>query len=145
MFSRILGAFAAPQPDPLPEPDARLALGALLVRVAKSDNIYRFEEISQIDRLLARLNDLNPVEAAKLRATCERLEAEAPDTSLFAAVIRDNVNMDQRLAALEALWRVVLVDGSGSDVELAVVEDVRIALGLDTTSSAAMRQKVETL
>ena len=113
--------------------------------MAKSDNIYRFEEISQIDRLLARLNDLNPVEAAKLRATCERLEAEAPDTSLFAAVIRDNVNMDQRLAALEALWRVVLVDGSGSDVELAVVEDVRIALGLDTTSSAAMRQKVETL
>ena len=64
----------------LPPLDARLALGALLVRVAKADQAYVYLEIARIDRILGRRYGLNPVEAAKLRATCEAIEQEAPDT-----------------------------------------------------------------
>ena len=144
MFARIFQAFAAPDPEPLPEPDAQLALGALMVRVAKSDHVYRVEEISQIDRLLAQLYDLNPVEAAKLRATCEKLDAEAPETAKFAALIRKNVPMKQRLAALEALWRITLADGVRHDDEIVVVEETRIALGLSKEVSAELRAKSKT-
>lgn len=143
MFTRILQAFSAKTPEPLPEPDARLALGALMVRVAKSDHVYRVEEISQIDRLLATFNDLNPVEAAQLRATCERLESHAPDTASFAALIRDTVDKQHRLAALEAMWRVVLADGVRQPEQLVVVDDVRKALGLSHDLSNAIRQQVE--
>ena len=117
-------------PDPLPEPDAKLALGALMVRVAKSDAVYRVEEISRIDRLLAQMNGLGPVDAAKMRALCEKIEAEAPATKKFALLIRETVSVEARIEAHEALWQVMLADGVRREEELAVVNQVRDALGL---------------
>ena len=56
-----------PKAQELPEPDEKLALGALLVRVAKSDTFYHVNEIVEIDHILANSFGLNAVEAAKLR------------------------------------------------------------------------------
>ncbi len=130
MLTRILQSFSAPTRTPLPEPDANLALGALLVRVAKSDDRYQVEEIQRIDRLLGRLQGLNPVEAAQTRATCEKLENQAPDTEKFAALIRESVGFEQRFATLIAMWQVALADGVEKPQELAVLNGVRQALGL---------------
>ncbi|MEL7257319.1 MAG: TerB family tellurite resistance protein [Pseudomonadota bacterium] len=138
---RLLHAFDAPEPAPLPEPDEKLALGTLLVRVAKSDLEYAFAEISQIDKLLTRLFGLGPIEAAKMRATCERLDKEAPDTDKFAQIIREMVSFDARLDALEALWEVVLVDGSVQSEEINVVSEVQTALGLSEEDSVAAKAK----
>ena len=80
MLQKLWSAFKqqpAPQP-PLPDPDTELALGALLVRVAMSDREYQFEEISLIDRILARMFKHDAIEAAKIRATCERLQCGGP-------------------------------------------------------------------
>jgi len=143
MLERILNAFAAPKPAPLPEPDEKLALGALMVRVAKSDHAYKFSEISRIDRLLAGLNGIGPVEAAKMRATCERLDKAAPDTEDFAHLIRETVRFEARIEALEALWEVVLADGKKREEELQVVEEVRAALGLSHQDSAKARAIAE--
>lgn len=140
MFERILSAFAAPAPQPLPEPDGKLALGALMVRVAKSDKAYKFAEISRIDRLLARLNGIGPVEAAKMRATCEKLDRAAPGTVDFAHLIRETVTFEARIDALEALWEVTLADGACSEEELRVIDDVREALGLSQTDSDRARE-----
>lgn len=137
MLSRILHAFSAPRPIPLPEPDEKLALGALMVRVAKSDRHYDLAEIKRIDRLLTRLFGLGPIEAAKMRALCERLEHEAPDTAEFGHVIRETVRLEARLAALEALWEVVLVDGESAPEELAVLGAAREAMGLSEADSMA--------
>lgn len=139
MLTKLLKAFRASEPDPLPDPDAELALGALLVRVAKSDRDYQVEEISLIDRILARLFDRNPVEAAKIRATCERLHAAAPETDVFAALIRDTMGLEDRLSVLEAVWQVVLADGEEKEAELRIVENIRKALGLTPAESEAVR------
>ena len=143
MLTRILHAFAAPKPQPLPEPDEKLALGALMVRVAKSDHTYKFSEISQIDRLLARLNGLKPIEAAKMRATCEKLDKAAPTTEEFAHLIRETVSFEARIDALEALWEVVLADGKRREEELLVVDEVREALGLSEADSDKARMIAE--
>ena len=145
MLSRILHALSSPKPDPLPEPDEKLALGALMVRVAKSDHAYRFEEISRIDRLLTRLFGLNPVEAAKMRATCEKLEHEAPETDHFARVIRETTTFQARLDALEAMWEVLLADGVRRDEEVAVIKAARIAMGLSESDSDTARATAEGL
>ncbi|MDX1785765.1 tellurite resistance TerB family protein [Roseovarius sp. ZX-A-9] len=142
MLTRILNLFKGHEPDPLPEPDARLALGALMVRVAKSDRDYRVEEISLIDRLLAQMNGLNPVEAAKMRATCEKIEAAAPGTGKFALLIRETVSVEARLEAHEALWQVMLADGESNDAELDVVAQLREALGLSEADCAEVRNRV---
>ncbi|WP_371226670.1 TerB family tellurite resistance protein [Roseovarius sp. 2305UL8-3] len=143
MLERLFKAFSAPTPDPLPEPDEKLALGALMVRVAKSDHNYKFSEISQIDRLLARLNGLNPIEAAKMRATCEKLDKAAPPTEEFAHLIRETVTFEARIDALEALWEVVLADGKRHKEELLVVDEVREALGLSEADSDKARAIAE--
>ena len=52
MFGDLLRQLLAPAPNRLPEPDARLALAALLVRVARADGLYAAEEVDKIDRIL---------------------------------------------------------------------------------------------
>lgn len=130
MLTRIRDLFKTHAPEPLPEPDAKLALGALMVRVAKSDHDYKVEEISLIDRLLAQMNALGPIEAAKMRALCEKIEAEAPTTRKFALLIRETVSFEARIDAHEALWQVMLADGVRRDEEDSIVAQVREALGL---------------
>jgi len=139
IVQRILSAFKAPRPAPLPEPDARLALGALMVRVAKSDESYRVEEIQKIDRILAHANDIGPIDAAKMRATCERLAAHAPDTETFAALIRETVPHEGRLDTLRALWQVLLADGLERPEEVSAIAATCAALGLTEADNAAAR------
>ncbi|MBE0453846.1 TerB family tellurite resistance protein [Roseovarius autotrophicus] len=143
MLSRILHAFSAPKPAPLPEPDEKLALGALMVRVAKSDRHYDLAEIKRIDRLLARLYGLRPIEAAKMRALCERLEHDAPNTARFGHLIRETVRLEARIAALEALWEVVLADGESAPEELSAIDAAREAMGLSAADSASARALAE--
>ena len=143
LLNLLTRAFSAPQAQPLPEPDEKLALGALMVRVAMSDHEYQLAEISRIDRLLARLYGLGPIAAAKMRAMSERLERQAPETARFAHLIRETVSFEARIDALEALWEVVLADGTVDAAELRVIEDVREALGLSQTDSVHARATAE--
>lgn len=143
MLSKLFNAFRADNTDELPDPDAELALGALLVRVAKSDQDYQVEEISLIDRILARLFQHNAIEAAKIRATCEKLHAAAPETDTFAKLIRETTGLEERLAALDALWEVVLADGDPKEDELRVLESARKAMGLSFIESKAARERAE--
>jgi len=141
MLERILHLFKDPKPEPLPEPDAKLALGALMVRVAKSDHNYQFSEIKNIDQILGHIYEVGPVEAAKLRATCERIEDAAPPTDEFGRIICKTVSADMRAGALEALWSVVLADGIERDEEVEVVAEGRCALGLSEAASAAAHDR----
>lgn len=143
MLARILHAFSAPKPAPLPEPDEKLALGALMVRIAKSDRHYDLAEIKRIDRLLTRLYGLGPIEAAKMRATCEKLEHAAPGTDRFGHLIRETVSLEARVSALEVLWEVVLADGESEPREIQVLDAAREAMGLSHADSDIARAQAE--
>ncbi|MEW2913828.1 TerB family tellurite resistance protein [Leisingera sp. JC11] len=141
MLKKFFQAFRPSEPPALPDPDAELALGALLVRVAKSDREYQLEEISLIDRILARLYQHNAIEAAKVRATCEKLHAAAPETDTFGRLIRETTGLEERLAALDALWEVVLADGNEHEGEVTIIEDARKAMGLSYADSEKARAR----
>ncbi|RKF15421.1 hypothetical protein D6850_08765 [Roseovarius spongiae] len=141
MLTRIMDLFKGDTPAPLPEPDARIALGALMVRVIKADEGYRAEEIGRIERLLARINGLGQPEAAKLRATCEKIEAAAPATRAFALLIRETVSLEARVEAQGALWEVMLADGLERDEDLERMERMRAALGLSEEDCAPIRAR----
>ena len=130
---------------PLPELDSQLALGALMVRVAKADKAYLIEEIGAIDRLLATCFDLNPVEAAKTRATCEKLEKEAPDDEEFIALIRDQVAYDMRVKFYRALFQVMVADGVQKPEEQAVLNRIEVALDLHDLDVKVARRTGEAL
>lgn len=131
MFENLLAFFHAPQSrTPLPEADAKHALGALLVRTAKVDHAYLFEEVEQIDKLLAAMYRLNPVQAAKMRASCERLEQEIPATTDLAGILREAISQADREAAVSALWRVVFADGLETAEEDDILHRIEATLGV---------------
>lgn len=132
MLSRILKLLKGHPVEPLPDDDARLALGALMVRITVEGDAQDEARNSRVDALLARMNGLGPAEAAQMRATCEKIEAEAPATRKFALLIRETVSFEARVEAQEALWHVVLTDGDGKpgEADRAVILRMREALGL---------------
>ncbi len=141
MFSDFLSRLTQPQPDPLVEDDARLALTALLVRIARSDNDYADSEMARIDRISTERYDLSPFEAAALRARAEDLEAEAPDTVRFTRAIKEAVAYDDRLAVVQAMWSVALADGHRTGEEDSLLRLVVSLLGVSDVDSALARQK----
>ena len=141
MFRDFLTRLTEPEPAQLPDEDARLALTALLVRIAKSDNDYAPEEMARIDRITASRYGLSPFEAAGLRSQAESLEAEAPDTVRLTRSIKDAVAYEDRRAVVEALWSVVLADGERAEEEDALLRLVANLLGVNDRDSALARQK----
>lgn len=137
MLSEFFQKFKkAPQEaPPLPELDGEIAMGVLLVRLAKADQNYAVEEIAMMDKMFARHRGMNPVEAAKARAICERLEREAPDTADLTALVRHGVNEDTRIAMLTALRGLSRADGVVRDEETSFVNRVAAELGLERTDN----------
>ena len=145
MFGDFLKRLIQPDPAPLPDADARLALTALLVRIARSDGEYAPAEIAQIDAIAAARYTLSATEATALREQAETLESEAPDTVRFTRAIKAAVPYEDRRAVVESLWQVVLADGSRADEENALMRLTANLLGVNDRDSALARQKVSRL
>lgn len=143
MFGDLLKRLTAPTPATLPAQDARLALTALLVRVARSDGSYAQAEKDQIDRAIAQRYGLDGAAIASLRADAETLEAEAPDTQRFTRAIKDAVPYEDRLGVIEALWSVVLADGDRASEEDALMRLVAGLLGVEDIDSNMARKRIE--
>jgi uncharacterized tellurite resistance protein B-like protein len=141
MFADFLRKLTAPDPAPLDDTEARLAMAALLVRLARADGDYAAIEIQQIDRILSTRFGISPFESAALRAEAEVLEAEAPDTVRFTRAIKDAVAHDDRLSVIEAMWSVVLADGTRDDLEDSNMRMIANLLGISDRESARARQK----
>ena len=145
MFESLLAFLHNPRgyQTPLPEADARHAMGALMVRAAKADNAYLFEEISLIDRVLAKRHGLNAVEAAKMRAACEKLEGGMPDTAEITAILRDAISSDEREATLSALWAVVYADGIKHTEEDLLLHQIEHVLGISPDRAKLLQMEAE--
>ncbi|MEM8691888.1 MAG: TerB family tellurite resistance protein [Pseudomonadota bacterium] len=142
MFADFLKRLTEPEPAPLPDTDARLALTALLVRVARSDGVYDADEKARIQQIAVTRYALSESDAQTLLANAEHLEAEAPDTVRFTRAIKDAVPYEKRLAVIEALWEVVLADGERAKEEDALLRLVSNLLGVTDQESARARQRV---
>ncbi len=142
MFADLLRRLAAPEPARLPEPDAALALAALMVRVARSDGDYAAAEITRITRIIAARYALSTPEAEALRQEAEEVEAEAPDTVRFTRAIKAAVPYEERFAVIEALWHVALADDQRDAGEDRLLRMVAGLLGVSDPDSARARQRV---
>lgn len=142
MFGDLFKRLTAPDPAPLSDTDARIALGALLVRLARSDGSYDSDEIAQIDAVLMQRYGLADFDVADLRSQCELAEAEAPDTVRFTKAIKDAVDYEDRIGVIEALWSVVMADGVRDRHEDAMLRMVAPLLGVSDQDSHKARMRV---
>jgi uncharacterized tellurite resistance protein B-like protein len=144
MLERLATFFNTPTGyrTPLPEADASHAMGALLVRAAKADKHYLFEEIAMIDRILAQRHGINPVAAAKMRAECELLEKDMPDTTAIADILEHAIGVDEKEATLTALWQVVFADGIKHDEEDELLHRIEAVLGVAPERAKELQRRV---
>ncbi|MDB5660904.1 MAG: TerB family tellurite resistance protein [Cypionkella sp.] len=143
MFADLLRSLLAPAPPRLPEPDAQLALAALLVRVAKTDGLYAVEEVERIEKILRNRYELDPFAAATLRGHAEDLESQAPDTVRFTRALKAAVPLQDRAGLVEALWSVALADGERDASEDQQMRLLSNLLGVTDVESAQARQKAD--
>lgn len=141
MFGEFLRRLTDPDPESLGPSDSRLALAALLIRLARADGDYAKIEIEKIDQLLSERYDLDAEQAHALRLEAEILEQEAPDTVRFTRAIKDAVPYEDRSSAVETLWKIVLVDGERDEVENSIMRMVAPMLGVNDRESALARQR----
>ncbi|MBE1294901.1 TerB family tellurite resistance protein [Phycobacter azelaicus] len=143
MFRDLLNRLLSPVDTPLTDKDARLALCALLVRVARSDHNYSDVEKDRIDRISQSRYGLDMGGAIILREEAEAMEAEAPDTVRFTRAIKDAVRYEDRIGVIEALWQVVLADGKRDASEDSLLRLSASLLGVNDRDSALARQRAE--
>ena len=143
MITDFLSRLLHPNPAPLADSDARLALTALLVRIARSDHNYAAVEQDRIDRITMRRYGLDIGGAGLLREEAEALESEAPDTVRFTRAIKDAVPYEDRTGVVEAMWQVALADGERDAGEDALLRLASNLLGVSDVDSARARKRVE--
>ena len=145
MFDRLKAFFGNPAGyhTPLPQADASHAMGALMVRAAKADESYLFEEIAMIDRILAKRHNINPVAAAKLRAECEVLERVMPDTDDIATILEHAISTEEKEATLLALWHVVFADGVKRPSEDNLLHHIEDVLGVPPARALELQNEAQ--
>lgn len=143
MFGEFLKRLTQSDPAPLPDADARLALCALLVRIAKTDDDYADSEITHIERIISTRYGMSASDAKALRNEAEKLEAEAPDTVRFTRAIKNAVPHEEREGIIEALWEIVLADGVRDQEEDALLRLVADLLGINDRNSNIARKRVQ--
>jgi len=122
--------------------DAPFAVAGLLVEAARSDDHYTMIERKLIDRALIREFGVAPENAAAIRVNAETAQADAADIFKFTRRAK-NFTPEQKIALIEALWRVILSDGEKSDWEDALVRRVCGLIYVSDRDSGMARQRVE--
>ena len=143
MIGEFFKRFGEGTPDTPDDADARLALGALLVRVARANWDYAQEEVERIEVILARRYGLCEEDAADLRLDAESLESQSSDTVRFTRGIKEAVPPEERETVMEALWELVLADGVRDAEEEGILRLIAPLLGINDRDSAHARQRVE--
>jgi len=141
MIANLLKRLKAdPSSEPLETDDARLALAALMIRLAKIDQDYAASEISLIDQITAQRFSLSIDEARTLRQEAEEIETTAGDTVHLTRLIKDAVPFDQRFGLAVDLWRIVLADGARDNAENAFLRLTVKLIGINDVDSGLARQ-----
>ena len=83
MLKSLLDVLLGSEENKLNDEDEKIALAALCVRVAKSDNVYDSTEISSIDTELSQHFSMSMADAGVLREQAEKLEKEAREQMLI--------------------------------------------------------------
>jgi len=142
MLKDILNAFKSTAPPTLRMEDASLAMAALLVRLARSDEDYDASEKILINKMLQFRYNLALDKAEALRTEAEELESKAPDTVRFTRLIKDSVPYEDRQSVIRDFWEIVLADGERHKEESSLMRLIAKLLGVNDRDSAIARQSV---
>ena len=92
--------------------DARVAVCALLLEMAKIDETFTTAEMSQIISILKEKYGLSTEDADALISVAEQELEGSIDYWQFARLINENYSTEEKADIIEMLWQIVFVDGN---------------------------------
>ena len=117
--------------------------GQVVGMAARADDNDGADGLGVVDDVLMSRFGLDAAGAAKLRAEGEDAEVESIDIYQFTKAIRTVIPIEDRIAIVEALWKVVLADGARDPHEDTLMRQLVDRLGLSPMDSALARQRVQ--
>jgi uncharacterized tellurite resistance protein B-like protein len=138
----VLKSLFRPEAAPRTEVPPEVAVAALLVEAARADGSYDDAERHAVAHLLEDMLDLSSRDAAELRDRGEAAQAESSDLVRFTRVVKFAMEEEERIALMEGLWHLVLIDHHRDPHEDALLRRLPPLLAISDHDSAAARRKV---
>ncbi len=138
----VLKSLFRPQAAARAEVPPDVAIAALLVEAGRADGRYGEAERHAVAHLLEDMLDLAPTAAADLRDRGEAAQGEAADLVRFTRVVKFALDEHERIALIEGLWHLVLIDHHRDPHEDALLRRLPPLLGISDHASAAARRRV---
>lgn len=137
MIGRIRAFFQremTPPPDEGPDgpsaEDLRVAACALLLEVAYADDFFSADERKHLRNLVRRHFGLKPEAVEELIVLADDERRRRVDMWGFANLIREHYSIGQKMVLAEAMWGLVLADGTLAGREDYIMRKISALLGL---------------
>ena len=122
--------------------DLQVAVCALFVEMARIDESFTAEEMKMVIDILVDKYDLSAEDAKALIAAAKAELQESVDYWQFARLINENYTMDEKVAIIEMLWRIVYLDGNLDKHEDYLMHKLAKLLRLHHQQLIAAKKKV---
>ena len=122
--------------------DLQLAVCALFVEMARIDESFTAEEMTMVINILEDQYGLSAEDAKALIAAAEAELESSVDYWQFARLINENYTMDEKVAIIEMLWRIVYKDGHLDKHEDYLMHKLAKLLRLHHQQLIAAKKKV---
>jgi len=119
----------------------QVAVCALMVEMARIDHVFTQDELQVLTEALSNRFGLSRDEIRALIADAESEPNDSVDLWHFAKTINDNLTIDEKVALVESLWRVVLVDGHMDEHEHYLMLKMKHLLRLDQQQINAAKSR----
>ena len=124
------------------EHDIRVATCALFVEMARIDEKFTEAEMNTILSILRERYGLSAEHADALIAEAERELEQSVDLWQFARLINENYSNEEKIEIIEALWRIVYVDGKMDQYEHYLMNKLQNLLRLTHEQLIAAKLKI---
>jgi uncharacterized tellurite resistance protein B-like protein len=122
--------------------ELQLALAALLVEAAASDDHFDGRERAVIERLLERRFSLSLDDARALLADGEAAAGRAVEIYHFARIVNERLSPAERVELIEMLWQVAYADGVLDQYEDSLLRRVAGLIYVPDRDRGLARQRV---
>ena len=147
MIDRIRAWISGSSPDHRKETGTRrdglqLALTALLIEAANSDDRFDETERGVISRLLESRFNLSRSAANDLLAAGETAASESAELYHFTRIVNERLSFEERVELIEMLWEVAHADGVLDEYEDSLLRRVGGLIYVPDRERGEARQRV---
>lgn len=130
-----------PESKPSTQPmTTELAVAAILVHLARVDGDFSDTERKTISNTLAQHFDLDAGQVQDLLDLAKKKDADAVDLYQFTSQLTA-LDMDQRIAIIEMMWKLVFADRENHELEDNLVWRVAELIGVSARDRTTLRAR----